>query len=65
MDRPNFFYDTVHKMLPKTKPAGDDFPLTALWLNDDDESYFWILWSISALDLNGHPLVVLTSKNFK
>ena len=25
--------------LPETKPAGDDFQLTALWLTDDDESY--------------------------
>ena len=28
-------------------------------------SHTWISWSISALDLNGHPLVLLTSKNFK
>ena len=28
-------------------------------------SHTWISWSISALDLNGHPLVILTSKNFK
>ena len=43
---PNFFMTSC--ALPKTKPAGDDFQLTALWLTDDDESYLDFMEHFSA-----------------
>ena len=43
---PNFFMTSC--ALPKTKPAGDKFHLTALWLTDDDEIYLDFMEHFSA-----------------